>query len=257
MQFMPGQSARTVPVLTKPFCLPSGDVDESVRSMRVRWLLPGLILAVVVFAACTPPQLRDPQLLQDTSLITSEPCAIPCWRGITPGETAWDEALTIIREDATLENVQLQEDDNTSAAVAEFQQRSGTACCRIFTEDGETVDLLFLRTAPTLTLGEVIETQGEPIYAVGSPFADDQAVMNLIYPEKSTVVYAFVGGESGALSASSEIIAMLYMSPADMETLIQTSPLHTWEGYAPYTTYGDENYEVTPSITLTPTEAGG
>src|SRR5690606_32282156 len=64
---------------------------ESVLFMKHRLILPGVIALVLLFAACAPPPpLRDDTLLQDTSLITENTeCAPPCWRGITPGVTAW------------------------------------------------------------------------------------------------------------------------------------------------------------------------
>ena len=226
--------------------------------MNIRIVLLGLLLPVLVFAACSPPpELRDDTLLQETGLITGEPCEAPCWRGITPGETAWRNALTIVEDDAELENLQLQEDENSDAAVAEWNQRGGSACCQMYTEDGESVDVLFLRVAPQMTLGEVFAEQGEPAYAVGSPYSDDQSVMNLVYPDKAMVLYTFVAGEEASLSEASEVIGLLYMAPEDMELLIQTSNLHEWDGYGTYAQYGDDQYEVTPSITLTPTESGG
>lgn len=226
--------------------------------MKHRLILPGLLALVLLFAACSPPPaLRDDTLLQDTSLVSTDPaCSAPCWRGITPGETAWRDALTILEDDTTLENVKVQEDDKSQAKVADFQQKGGSACCQMFTEDGEKVNVIFLRIAPKLTMADLVAVHGEPTYLVGSPYSDDQAVMNLIYPEQSMVVYAFIAGTSGAISASSEIIAELYMTPADMELLVKTSSLHTWDGYKSYETYDSATFEVTPEITLTPTPTG-
>jgi hypothetical protein len=231
-------------------------LDENGSSMKFHLLLLGLLFLAVFAAACSVPELRDPALLQDTSLITSDPCAAPCWRGITPGETSWRDALIILEDDPTIENLQTQTDENTKAAAADWQQRGGAACCQAFSEDGQTVSILFLRTAPTMTLGQVIAAHGEPTYAVGSPFSDNQAIINLIYPNIPMVVYAFVPGTEGEISANSEIIGVLYMTPKDMALLEVTSSLHRWEGYGSYSAYrGDEDapFDVTPSVTLTPT----
>jgi hypothetical protein len=107
-----------------------------------------------------------------------------------------------------------------------------------------------------MTLGQVIANHGDPTYAVGSPFSDTQAIVNLIYPSIPMVVYAFVPGVEAELNANNEIIGVLYMTPKDMELLEVTSSLHQWEGYGPYAAYrGDEDapFDVTPSVTLTPT----
>lgn len=226
--------------------------------MKLRILLPGLLGLVFCFAACQPaPELRDDKLLQDTSLTSDEPCAAPCWRGITPGVTPWSSALTILEDDPTLSDPQTQSDENSSAVIAEFQQ-SGTdvSCCQIYSENGDVVDIIFLRTAPTTTLGQVIEAKGEPSYLIGSPYSDDQAIMNVIYPEIATVIYAFVPGTTGALSADSEIIGVLYMRQDEMDLLMQTSELQAWEGYQTYQAYEESELEITPSITLTPTPGG-
>ncbi len=226
--------------------------------MKRRLILPGVMALVLLFAACSPPPpLRDDSLLQDTSLVTTDTeCSAPCWRGITPGETAWTDALTMLGDDTTVENVNVQTDDQSSAKVADFQQKGGSSCCEMITEDGTKVTVLFLRVAPKVTVGQVIEAHGEPIYAVGSPYTDDEAVMNLIYPDLSTIVYAFVPGTSGALTADSEVVGILYMSPDDMDLLIKTSSLHAWDGYQSYDQYDSSGYAVTPSMTLTPTPGG-
>lgn len=226
--------------------------------MKHRLILPGVLALVLLFAACSPPPpLRDDTLLQDTSLTTENPdCALPCWRGITPGATAWGEALTILEDDTTLENVNVQEAEDSSAKVAEFQQKGGSACCQMFTEDGQFVNVIFLRVAPTSSVGDMIDTHGEPTYLIGSQYSDDQAVMNLIFPELSTVVYAFVPGTQGSLTEDSEIVGILLMKPEDMDLLLKTNDLHAWEGFQSYSYYESGEFEVTPSVTLTPTPGG-
>ncbi len=227
--------------------------------MKHRVLLPGLLALVLLFAACSPPPpLRDDTLLRDTSLTTENAdCSAPCWRGITPGVTPWRDALTILEDDTTLENVTVQEDEESAVKVAEFQQQGGSACCQMFTDEaGENVKVIFLRVAPTTSLEELFTMQGEPTYLVGSEYADDQAVVNLIYPDKALVIYAFVAGTQAALSETSEVVGILYMTPEDMDLLLKTNNLHAWEGYDTYLAYQESGFEVTPSVTLTPTPTG-
>ncbi len=229
--------------------------------MRLRLILPGLFALVLIMAACAPPpNLRDESLLKDTSLIDSEPCAAPCWRGITPGLTTWSDARTILEDDATLQNLQIQEDENSDARAASWEQRDGTACCQMFSsENGQQVNVLFLRLSPTIDLDELFAVHGEPTYAVSSEFSEDQAIVNLIYPDVPMVIYAFVAGPNASLTPSSEVIAALYLPQSDMDLVIQTSNLHAWEGYASFQTYSSAEgsaFEVTPSVTLTPTPSG-
>ena len=231
--------------------------------MKFRLLPLSLVALVIVLvlASCSVPPLRDPNLLADTSLIDNEACTAPCWRGITPGETSWDDARTILEDDPTLENVTVEtaeasaeNPDAATAIYAIWQGRGGTAqCCQMISLDGETVDVIFLRTAPNVTVEQLIEAKGEPTYAVSTEYSGDQAIVNLIYPEIPIILYAFVAGPEAELLPTSEIIATVYLTPDDMEFLIQTSDLHTWDGYQAFSEYGQEApFEVTPSITLTP-----
>ena len=220
-------------------------------------ILPFLVAVVVLVAACAPaPVLRDDSLLHDDSLITGQPCAAPCFRGITPGQTSWTDALTIVNDDTEFSNVQTQgpEGDNPAIQVSWQQGSDAPVCCQMVTQDGESVSLVFLRTAPNHTLGELIGAHGEPTYLAGQSFTDDQAIMSLVYPDVPMVVYAFVAGaDTGELAASSEIIGALYIVPDDMDLLIKTTELHGWEGYQSYSAYMDSTLVVTPSVTLTPT----
>ena len=220
--------------------------------------LLGIALLALLLAGCAAPELRDNTLLQDNSLITQDPCAAPCWRGITPGETLWRDALTRIEDDSALRDMQIDQVEDSDAVVAGFKGgESDQACCQLLSRTGEQVDVIFLRIAPTMTVGEVIDIWGEPTYAVGSPYADGQSIMNLIFPDIPMVIIAFVAGDNASIAASSEIVGVWYMTSEDMELLVGTTPLHFWDGYGTFQSYDAEEgtFDTTPSITLTPTPA--
>lgn len=190
-------------------------------------------------------------------LIADGICAAPCWRGITPGVTLWRDALTILEDDATLESVEIQSAEDSAATGAQFQNVGGQRpCCQLFSSDGETVDAIILTVAPTVTIGEVVEVWGEPRYALGTPYADGQAILNVVYPDVPMVITVFVAGETASVSASSEVISIWYMTDADMDLLVSTNNLHLWEGYEAFTAYDEEEgtFDSTPSITLTPAQ---
>jgi hypothetical protein len=183
-------------------------------------------------------------------------CAPPCWHGIVPGETNWRDAITMIEDSGVFANVQVEDVPDSGVRQALWQEGAeGEPCCQMFSsEDGETVSVVFLRTAPLITMSQLVERWGEPEYLRGVEFTDDQAIMNLIYPEVPMVVYAFVAGPTeGQLSESSEIIGVLYMTQHDMDLLLQTNDLHAWEGYQGFSDYEEGEFEVTPSVTITPT----
>lgn len=231
---------------------------ESDYSMKIRFLIPGLILLVFFVAACSPPPvLRNEKLLNDTSLITNEPCEAPCWNGITPGETAWSEALTIVEDDSRMNDPEIQNAQEGSAIGAQWSKIEGDPCCQMVSEDGQMVSFISLSFAPDMTVDEVLEAQGEPDYALGTPVTDDQAAVYLFYPDKSLIVVVFVAGAEASLEAGSEVIGALYATPKDMDLTIKTSKLHTWTGYASFSEYRadapDSEFEITPEVTLTPT----
>lgn len=240
---------------------------------RFLWVVPlALLLAVLTSTAvlaqdatpapageATPepaPRLQSEAFLNDDSLLTGEPCAAPCWRGITPGETAWEEAISILEADETLGDIRTQQSESSAALAADFGEVEGDICCQLFSEGGATVEVLFLRFVPGTTLGDVIEVHGEPTYLIGSPFSEDQAIMNLLYPDVPMVLYAFVEGTTGALSEDSPILGVLYTTPGEMESVLRTSALHAWEGYATYQDYESGVYELTPDPAFTPEAAG-
>lgn len=247
--------------------------------MRFRLLLGLFVLAFFTAACAPPPDLRDPNLFADTSLLTGEPCSAPCWRNITPGQTSWRDAQTILEDATDVENIQRQTDEETGGVAAAWQSVGNAAqCCQLIAEDGETVNVVFIRTRPDMTVGEVIEKYGEPAYAVGTPYTDTQAIINLVFPSVPMILFAYTDGPTtGELSESSEVIAFLYTTPEDIDLFLRSNALHEWEGYAPYTTYspdegssfeltpepeGTQEVEVTPGVTEeatpeeTPTETG-
>lgn len=227
--------------------------------MRFRVLfLILLTLSALLVAACAPaPELRNENFLQDTSFVDGDPCGPPCWRDIVVGETPWNEAITIIEDDATLADLEQQTADDSSIIGALWAPVDGDGCCQMFSEDGEIVDVLILQTAPLVTLGEVLDEHGDPEYLTGETLTDDQGVFSLFYPDLNMLIYAFVAGESGELTEASEVIGFGYFSDARMELLLLTNDLHAWEGYQSYGAYMESEFEVTPSVTLTPLPENG
>lgn len=233
--------------------------------MKFRFLLPGVLLLVVLVAACSPaPNLRNPKFLKDTSLIKiDEKCDAPCWRGIVPGETKWSDALITLQDQTDLDDPQTQAiQDSGNAVGASWQPTGGETCCQAISEDGKTVSSIFLQLAPDITVKQLIEARGEPEYVLGTPGTDDQAIVNLFYPKQNMIVFAFVAGASkGTLAESSEIIGVYYTTPDRMDLGVKLSSLYGWKGYKQFTDYAPDNpkpdYKITQSVTLTPTGEAG
>ncbi len=227
--------------------------------MKIRLLMPGLIALLLLASACVPPlNLRNNKFLNDDSLITKQPCDAPCWRGITPGETKWADALTILEDSTDLDKPEVQKEENGPGIGALWQPKDGESCCQMASLNGETVSVILLRLAPNVTLGKLIEARGEPTYVLGAPGDEEQAVVNLFYPDNSLIVTVFVAGDkNGAVSASSEVIGAYYVAPDQMDLILKTNSLYGWKGYQSFSAYApeatDADFVITPSVTLTPT----
>ncbi len=222
--------------------------------MKFRLIFAVITLAFIA-AACGPtPQIRSDKYLPDNSLFTEEPCGPPCWRGIIPGETAWSVALTILEDDASLDKLEEQADEDSNRIGAAWSAVDGELCCQMFSEDGETVSFVILQTTPDHTFGEVVEIYGEPNYLTGETLTDDQGLFSLFYTEIPMLLYVFVAGSEGEITELSEVVGFAYATPELMQLLIDTSELHAWEGFQSYAAYMDSEFEVTPSITLTPSD---
>ena len=193
-------------------------------------------------------QLRNDRYLPDDSIITGEPCGVPCWNGIVVGETTWDDAIAIIEADETLSTPQYRESESGPAKQATWGPVEGDPCCQMVTLDGETVAFLWLQLAPNHTLGELIATLGEPAYLTGARYTRDQAYASIYYPDHLVGISVFVAGEEdGVLSETSEIISVEYLSTERLDSVLTSTPMHAWEGYQSYSTYMGGEFELTPA----------
>ncbi len=213
----------------------------------------------------TVTSLRNPKFLKDTSLIhIDEACDAPCWRDIVPGKTKFEDALIILQGDTDFDNLRTQPvQDSDTAILATWQTTSGESCCQLIADDGETVSAIFFQLAPDMTVKQLIDARGEPEYVLGNRGKDDQAIINLFYPEQSMTVFAFVAGAAtGTLSETSEIIGVYYTTPQSMDMSLKLSSFYGWKGYQPFSAYAPEiivplgnatpDFKLTPSVTLTP-----
>jgi hypothetical protein len=227
--------------------------------MKIRLIMPGLAALLLLISACVPPlNLRNDKFLNDDSLITMQPCDAPCWRGITPGVTKWDDALTILEDSPDLAKPDVQKEDNGPGVGALWQPKDGESCCQMASLDGDTVSVILLRLAPNITRSKLIDARGEPTYALGAPGDEEQAVINLFYPDNSLIATVFVAGDkNGVLSETSEVIGAYYVAPDQMQLILETNSLYGWKGYQPFSAYAPDaenaDFVITPSVTLTPT----
>ncbi|MGJ3237793.1 MAG: hypothetical protein ACFE0Q_03715 [Anaerolineae bacterium] len=215
--------------------------------MRLHHLLLWLMM-VIVLMACTPsPNLRDETFLDDTSLISGDPCEAPCWQNMIPGETLWgvaQETLTTLEGYVEVDNQVIR---RTGEAWIEFAFQDGLKCCRIYSADGETLTSILLLLSPQMQVADVIERFGEPRYMTAQAETSDQAYVALLYPDTPMLIYAFAENITDSeINGDNDVIGLVYMSTQEMETLLQMQNLYDWNGYGVLGDMLDGIFDVTP-----------
>lgn len=175
--------------------------------------------------------LIDARFLEDTSLITGEPCAPPCWHNIVPGETSLAEALEIVSAWDKVTVLQQTEQ------AFQFGRPDAPPCCQVSADETLTVDAIILQFAPEMTMGDALAMHGEPLFFRGQPFTDSEAILWFYYPELFTIIQVVVPGADGALDASSPLVAAYYLTEMDMSDAVAAGALSQWKGYASYQDY--------------------
>lgn len=184
--------------------------------------------------------LLNERMLFDSSLVSDEPCAPPCWQNITPGETDMSAALEIVSAMPSLEVVQAVD----SGIV--FRQASGEPCCQISAADDGKVVSIVLQFAPQTGLGDVLAAQGEPDFVSGQPFSDEEAILLLYYPERRLLLYVVVAGEAGQLEETSPVVSAVFATEELFTQAFGMAPFDHWKGYLSYGEYMDGEFDYQP-----------
>lgn len=204
------------------------------------------LCAILILAGCGGEvNLLDDSKLSDTSLLSGEPCAAPCWNGITPGETSFRDAKLIIESDTryTIRDEQ-EADENSPARGFFFSEGDNPACCQILSRNGEIVNSFLLQTAPIMSYGDVYDTLGEPAYLAAEKVNDEQGYVALVHPDVPMLVYAFVDNPlTGDISVANKIIGLLYLDETEAKTMLNCAYLYVWRGFKPFSEYVENDID--------------
>lgn len=214
-----------------------------------------LLVGGLVLAACQPPPpLRSDTYLDDTSLVSGQPCETPCYQGITVGKTTFADAVSMVKSNAAFKDVQNKDATSDQPAAAVWASAtSGEQCCQMISDSKGLVESITLRLAPKTTIGQIIEKYGEPQYTFSTDYTEQEAVIQLLYPEKGLVLLVVPGDANSSLEAGDPMVAVIYLDPARFADLIKEATLQGWDGYQSYQTYKNATPIVTAVPTLTPT----
>lgn len=175
--------------------------------------------------------LLNDQFLADTSLVTREPCAPPCWQNIVPGETTLTEALSIVQ---ALDGITVMQQAEQGF---QFGAPDAPPCCQISADEAHIVDAMILQFAPQMTMSDTIDTYGEPLFFRGQPYSENEAILWFYYPDLFTMIQVVVPGVDGYLEASSPLVAAYYLTAMDMTEAVAAGTFAPWKGYVSYQDY--------------------
>ncbi len=224
--------------------------------MRKVSLVIVLMFVGAVLAGCSaPPPLKSDKYLNDRSLVLGEPCAPPCFQGITVGQTTFVDAVSKAKENKLFSNVQSQEKTDQAPAQAAWATVGGESCCQI-TADPATglVDAILVRVAPVMTLQEVIAKYGDPAYVsvLSNDYSPTEVAMGLIYPKSGNIIWVMPGDANSTVDENDPVVVVLYLKPESFTQLLDTATLQGWDGYKSYQKYKTNTPALTPRVTLTP-----
>lgn len=157
-----------------------------INRIKTPWVFgcSAVLLILLAMASCSS---RDPM----TSLLEGDPCAAPCWQGITPGITDQATALSIlsdpeIAEQDSIETLTSLSDPNRSRVSFRI---TGDGGCRIGLVD-RTVKWIDISGGHQLTLGELLDNLGDPDLAYVEEWSQDTFCywIVLFYQERGILV---------------------------------------------------------------------
>ena len=186
------------------------------------------------------PSLLNDGFLRESSLISGEPCAPPCWQNITPGETDMGAAVEIV---SALENLNIVQAVDSGLIL---QEADGEPCCQVASDDDGLVAYIYLRLAPQTGVGEVLAEYGVPEFITGQALSESEALLLLYYPAHQMFLYAVVPGIDGQLEESSPVVTAVYATTASLERAFAGRPFDLWKGYLKYSEYMDGEFDYQP-----------
>ena len=215
--------------------------------MRIRIYLP-CFLMVLFLSACAlleskPDVIKHPSSWLDT-LPGAEDCLLPCWKGITPGLTTFEQAMSLLNQRKDMKSVQSIERVNTLAGT--FTTLPGEGNGRIDTAyDKNIVDSISLNVKidEIFTLEDAISRLGPPSGIMVLPRGMEHCTNDVIFKKMQVSLvleqdcrivkqgnqdfYSFV------VEKSTPVRVILILSESSIDSLIKQGFI-IWNGFGEY-----------------------
>jgi hypothetical protein len=226
------------------------------KLLRIILFLSSAIIVVLISVRLQTPEW-EPKPITHPFLVGSENCRPPCWEGIIPGETSYDEALSIV------ENIPFVNDEGYFRVDDDFRGISwvsGDGSTAVIYLYDSKVDFMRLNFSTKnyeiegIDLGSLMNHYGEPDGYEYYP-SDDHYAITVYYPVLGLVFVVYQGLDE-PISEDMHVSHVYFLYPMDpiefpitfhnmykrmiteMYTLftpkITKSPYQDWEGFGVY-----------------------
>ena len=187
-----------------------------------------------------------------SSILDTLQCELPCWNGITPGETSWSDALQVIKG---LDGIDSEKTNVITAPWKVFNKQIwfylySSSWLNTKQTDGavyfinDKVVALSLHRNVGITFGEMVERTGEPVTIISLPFNGANPVVMAIIPLQG-VEFEFYAKSNDELQPETEIDNVMFFDSAHYEDLLDAGMfslggydaeatqriMYTWRGY--------------------------
>jgi hypothetical protein len=192
--------------------------------------LPGLATALLlVLAACSPQLVARLGFGPgpDRSILTGEPCLLPCWYGIVPGETSETDALRLLLQNAHVDRQSLEKQVDKQGNVELFWlSLMGTGFDAVHVQGGIARVIALVPEIP-LTLGDVTTRYGPPqsLSASYGSYEDPnyQYSVQLYYPSLGLSVYLhtklLMSNNQPLINSDMRVTNIYYFEPGPMDAM--------------------------------------
>ncbi|NWJ47343.1 MAG: hypothetical protein HXX08_15905 [Chloroflexi bacterium] len=184
------------------------------------------------------------------------PCKLPCWEGITPGITGFDEAVKILQSIPQVSNIKFETYSNDISSLNEppkyeeikvvtwdGKDNTGVGELLAYPTGNKLVRYITPNTNGDFLLKDVIKAYGEPQYIIASTQMEHLSGngqsygIKLIYPEKGFML--ITGGLNPLILEDKLVFGMIIYDGKSLDNLrlmitIRDEWLQPWQGFKDY-----------------------
>jgi hypothetical protein len=203
----------------------------------------------------TPKPIAEPEI--DTSLLTDDPCRVPCWHNITPGLSNGSDVRAQLQDGSFVRKDTLKYESTEEAGVPVdlfYWQAKSEHYNRILLRD-QVVLRMEIQVDHNWTLGEVVDKFGPPEYVYALIDGEESLgyLVEFFYPalglefESATFPIKradYTSGGKGIVSEKLKVTRAVYFVPTSLEGMLSETYLappdavarymvdiHEWEGF--------------------------